>query len=80
LIQGPLADRLSIRVADDLTRTLPDLFLLDRGAIGEATGQNPVLALLEKDYSLIRRIPVSGNLLFFVRKGSGLEIRLGKRL
>jgi hypothetical protein len=76
LTQGPLADPLSARVAEDLNRTSPDLFLVNRGELKGNWGRNPVLLLLEKDYRLIHRIPVQGSLLFFVRNGSRLEMRL----
>ena len=79
LTQGPLADSLSARVLNDLNRTEPDLFVLNRGELAGPWAGNPVLTQLKKNYVPLRRIPISGNLMFFVRKGSGLEVRLGGR-
>ncbi len=79
LTQGPLADSLSCRVLNDLNRTAPDLFILNRGELAGNWGQNPVLNQMAKDYAPLRRIPISGQLMFFVRKGSGLEERLSGR-
>jgi hypothetical protein len=79
LTQGPLAEPLSQRVLNDLNRTAPDLFVLNRGELAGNWGQNPVLTQLETNYAPLRQVPISGDLMFFVRRGSGLEARLGER-
>ena len=77
LMAGPLAESLSLRVAGDLRRHPPDLFLFNRGeALGD-WGQNPVLTALEGDYVLLKKVPASEGMIFFARKGSPLAARLG---
>ncbi len=76
LIQGPLAESLSLRVAEDLRRHPPDLFLFNRGEALGNWGQNPVLTGLESGYVLLKKVPASEGMLFFARKGSPLAARL----
>ena len=76
LSQGPLADRLSLRVVSDLESSKPDLFLFNRNAANGNWDRNPILIYVETHYLPIRKIPVQGDMLFFARKGGSLETRL----
>ncbi|HVM32959.1 MAG TPA: hypothetical protein VMU88_07480 [bacterium] len=79
LIRGPLAETLSARVAEDLRRHPPDLFLFNRVESRRAAASNPVLAQVASNYRLLTRIPPVGGILFFARKGSDLEKRFERR-
>ncbi|HET9870056.1 MAG TPA: hypothetical protein VFR02_06130, partial [bacterium] len=76
-ITGPLAGRLGDRLAADLKRAKPDLFLVNRAETREVGPSDPVAELLRREYRPLGAKPAPGDILFFVRVGSPLDRRYG---
>ena len=70
MLGGPLKEKLSARLVDDLNRTRPDLIVADLATMTLTERQHPVLNWFRENYRTFAR---TNEFLLFARKGSRLD-------
>jgi hypothetical protein len=73
MLGGPLKEKLSLRLIEDLKKAQPDLIVADVPTMTLTEREHPVLVWFRENYKAFAR---TDNFLLFARNGSGLERRM----